>query len=354
MSDMIRCRILARTGFLVVCLVSQYPVSAAQTGMKQITCGGKTHALYPATFKEKPDIPSPCRAGDGIEVLTVRTEQNDYSLIPVTITPGITVRPWEAPLEIDREDFPTLARTGLHSEAELDQARSITGRPVAEITELGHPGRLSISGFLAEDEDILSVIKGDNRLVARLGLTHAGMARPLLHVCNLLRELYQETGAEHTNDVFYGGKRVTLTVQFSRGGQKSIFRDGLDGAWTIRIRRDLEENELAFLNRTYAHLESARRDTLVKQLTEMLMGEIQPFYIYRYGFYEGHTAWRTDPVVIAFIFGFKSIQEIEAAFARQLPEVLTQHFVSDSLPSPPFPQGCRRRTAGTDPDTSKR
>ena len=330
MSDMIRCRFLARAGFLVVCLVSQYPVSAAQTGMKQITCGGKTLALYPATFKEKPDIPSPCRAGDGMEVLTVRTEQNDYALIPVTITPGITVRPWEAPLEIDREDFPTLARTGRHSEAELDQVRSITGRPVAEITELGRPGRLSISGFLTEDEDVLSVIKGDNRLVARLGLTHTGMARPLLQVCNLLRELYQETGAEHTNDVFYGGKRLTLTVQFSRGGQKSIFQDGLDGAWTIRIRRDLEENELAFLNRAYAHLESARRDTLVKQLTEMLMGEIQPFYIYRYGFYEGHTAWRTDPVVIAFIFGVKSIQEIEAAFARQLPEVLTQHFVSDS------------------------
>jgi hypothetical protein len=30
-----------------------------------------------------------------------------------------------APLNIDREDFPTMARTGLHSGAELDQTRSI-------------------------------------------------------------------------------------------------------------------------------------------------------------------------------------------------------------------------------------
>jgi hypothetical protein len=47
-------------------------------------------------------------------------------------------------------------------------------------------------------------------------------------------------------------------------------------------------------------------------------------------FYEGHTAWRTDPIAIAFMFGLKSIDEIEAAFSGQLPRVLTQHFVSDS------------------------
>jgi hypothetical protein len=97
MSDMIQWRFLARTGLLAACLVTQPPVSTAQTGVRQISCGGKTHALHPTTFKEKPDIPSPCRTEDGLEVLTARTEQNDYALIPVTITPGITVRPWEAP-----------------------------------------------------------------------------------------------------------------------------------------------------------------------------------------------------------------------------------------------------------------
>jgi hypothetical protein len=183
---------------------------------------------------------------------------------------------------------------------------------------------------MAEDEDILCVMKGDNRLVVRLGLTHTQMARPLLHICNMLRALYMETGAQHTNAVFYGGKRLTVEVEFSRGGQKSIFQDGLDGAWTIRIRRGLEEKEQAFLARAYAHLDAAQRDAFVKRLTEMLTGEMQPFYIYRYGFYEGHTAWRTDPVVVAFMFGLKPIEEIEAAFPGQLHRVLTQHFVCDA------------------------
>ncbi len=34
----------------------------------------------------------------------------------------------------------------------------------------------------------------------------------------------------------------------------------------------------------------------------------------RYGFYEGHTSYRADPVAITFIFGIKSILQIEEAF----------------------------------------
>jgi len=333
MSDMIRPLFLAMAGFLTACVATLQPVSAAQTGSSTISRGDTTYRLYPATFKERPDIPSPYRAEDGLEVVTVCTEQKDYAIIPVTITPGITVRPWEAPLEIDREDFPALAKTGRHSETELDLTRSITGRSLAEITELGRPGRLSSSGFMAEDEDILSVMKGDNRLVTKLGLTHAELARPLRHVCNLIRELYRETGALHTNVVFYGGKTLSLEVGFSRGGQKSIFKDGLDGAWTIKIRRALDEKEQTFLNQAHAHLDPAQRDTLVTRLTEMLTGEMQPFYIYRYGFYEGHTAWRTDPIAVAFMFGLKPLEEIEAAFAGQLHAVLTRHFVHE-VPRP--------------------
>jgi len=62
----------------------------------------------------------------------------------------------------------------------------------------------------------------------------------------------------------------------------------------------------------------------------MVTGEMQPFYIYRYGFYEGHTSWRINPIAIALMFGLKPIEEIEAAFAGQLPRVLKQHFVRDS------------------------
>jgi hypothetical protein len=46
----------------------------------------------------------------------------------------------------------------------------------------------------------------------------------------------------------------------------------------------------------------------------------------RYGFYEGHTDYRADPVAISFIFGLRSLQEIEVAFKGNLNKVLTEHF----------------------------
>lgn len=47
----------------------------------------------------------------------------------------------------------------------------------------------------------------------------------------------------------------------------------------------------------------------------------------RYGFYEGHTSWRVDPIAFAFIFGLRSLDEIEAAFPGRLYKTLTGHFV---------------------------
>jgi hypothetical protein len=53
---------------------------------------------------------------------------------------------------------------------------------------------------------------------------------------------------------------------------------------------------------------------------------MQPHNIQWYGFYEGHTGWRADPIAIAFIFGFRTLEEIESAFPGRLDEVLTTHF----------------------------
>ena len=97
-------------------------------------------------------------------------------------------------LQVDGSDFPTLAASGLHSPAELERVRSITGKPVLEITRLGRPGASSGIGFLAADEDILSVLHGDNELVRRLGLKHPELARPLFHVWNLLLRQYELAG----------------------------------------------------------------------------------------------------------------------------------------------------------------
>jgi hypothetical protein len=54
-----------------------------------------------------------------------------------------------------------------------------------------------------------------------------------------------------------------------------------------------------------------------------------PFYIMRYGFYEGHIAYRADPIAIAVIFGFKSIMDIDSIFNNNLFDVLDHHFITN-------------------------
>jgi hypothetical protein len=65
---------------------------------------------------------------------------------------------------------------------------------------------------------------------------------------------------------------------------------------------------------------------LKKQLTSLHFSEMVPYYIMRYGFYEGHTDYRADPIAIAWIFGLKSLEEIEETFKGKLYEALTKHF----------------------------
>ena len=62
------------------------------------------------------------------------------------------------------------------------------------------------------------------------------------------------------------------------------------------------------------YLEASELAALTEMLTSIRTGEMVPFYIMRYGFYEGHTDYRTDPLTISFVFGLKPVEEIEAAF----------------------------------------
>lgn len=52
-----------------------------------------------------------------------------------------------------------------------------------------------------------------------------------------------------------------------------------------------------------------------------------PYYIMRYGFYEGHTNYRADPIVISFVFGYKSIKDIEDIFPGTLDHILKSEFI---------------------------
>jgi len=56
-----------------------------------------------------------------------------------------------------------------------------------------------------------------------------------------------------------------------------------------------------------------------------------PYYIMRYGFYEGHTDYRADPIAIAWIFGLRNLEQIEAAFQGRLDVVMKHHFARQEI-----------------------
>jgi hypothetical protein len=294
---------------------------------------GRNLELYPANHASRPELPSPFQAEDGTEVILAVTKDGHFALVPVTLRDRPLQLQWEVlsgdQHKVDADDFPTLARTGLHAERELNRLKTITGRPVSEITELGRPMRASAGGFMAEDEDVVSVLKGDNALVARMRLTHPKLARPLFHVWNLiLKEIElgrfgrSWNGFEH---VLYQRRKVQLSGRGTKCFQESIFNDEIRGTCDLQIRRELAADEKTFLAARYTSLGPEKTDELVQKLCRLRVGEMQAYYIMRYGFYEGHTLWRADPIAIAFIFGLRSLEELEKAFSGRLYRVLTDH-----------------------------
>jgi HEAT repeat protein len=289
---------------------------------------GQRYRLYPEVLDARPDLPSPLTATDGTELVLALLQNGRYGIVPATL------RDLDGQCRANGRDFPTLEATGLHSELEIDRARVITGRTAAEIADLARPGSLSTDGFLAADEEVIDVLKDDNRTVAALGLTHPDLARPLFHIWNMMRtdlDLGRWDMSNHrwgnVTALESHGRLVKLVARDSKGGQFSIFADGLDGAFTIEIDTDLTDAEKAFLRTRYPRLEAAAMDALVQSLTCIRTGEIQPHYVMWYGFYEGTTPWRTDPVALAFVFGLRTIEQIEAVFPGRLYEVMMRRRV---------------------------
>jgi hypothetical protein len=307
-----------------------------KTSADHVSYNQKSYPLYPQTLDTRPDIPSPYTTEYGTEIVTAFTKDKKYALIPVTVENGepldYKTSQWGKgrQLEVDAGDFPTLAGTGLHSEMELNQTKTITGRSIVEITELGRPGRLSGAGFMSLDEDIVSVLKGDNRLVRRLGLTHPQMARPLFHIWNMILKDFElkRLGRfwEHIEYILYNGRKVFIKAEGTKGWQESLFDDEILGMYQFEMWREPNQDEKAFLREKYSNLSQEQMTELIKKLSYIHTGEMVPYYIMRYGFYEGHTDYRADPITIAWLFAQKSLEEIEAAFEGKLYEALTQHF----------------------------
>jgi hypothetical protein len=295
----------------------------------------------PETYEALPHLPSPAISETGRELVLLKTQNNCYAFFDATVENG---EPFDYKKQLDGkgnqlladdEDFPYFARKGVHSAAELRNVKIITGRSVSRITIDGRPWGSSGVGFMAEDETIMSVIWSDNQTVKKMGLTHPDLARPLFHLWNISHDFEKYSLDPLTGERFqlsalmYNEKEVEIKITGSRGWQESIFNDEILGTGHIEIRCDLSDEEVRFLKSKYSELAEDQFEKLQKMLSFIHTGELVFFYINRYGFYEGHTEYRADPVSIAFVFGLRSIEEVHEACGGDLFVYFTTHFTEN-------------------------
>ena len=284
---------------------------------------GRHYLLYPETGSSPYDLPSPFAAA-GRQYLTVRTREGRYALVDCTVENGApndyARREWGRgdQLVVDAADFPALAANGLHDADELAGTKTITGRSIADIEADARPGGLSASGFLAVDEELLEVIARDNELVGALGLTHPQLAEPLFQVFNVVlrnMHLFRRGTVPHGHLVtlLYGSHEIHLETHAAKGWQESIFADEVQGYWKIRLWREPTFVERQYLAGHFAHLGDDAWKQITSRLLDIHTGEMVPFYIQKYGFYEGSTDYRADPVAIAVLFGLVELPEATTA-----------------------------------------
>ncbi|WP_321370341.1 hypothetical protein [uncultured Draconibacterium sp.] len=295
----------------------------------------------PNCITENPNLASPCISENGREFILLKTTDNRYTWMDVTVENGEPFNYKQGlygkgnQLKADVEDFPHFAKTGVHSTEELANTKTVTGISAAKITVDARPWGSSGVGFVAADETIMSVIWGDNQTVEKLGFTHPDIARPVFHFWNLMHDFNRYNLDTKTNTRFelasivYNGYEIESKVQGSRGWQESIFNDEILGTGHIELWRQLNASEIKFLDKHYNHLLPEQLQQLKKELSYLHTGEMVLFYINRYGFYEGHNEYRVDPVTVAFLFGLKPIEEIHRAVNGDLYSYFTAHFTEN-------------------------
>jgi hypothetical protein len=320
-----------------ICLLIFFSLNLfCETESRVINIENIPYKLYPEVNLIQPELPSPFTTKFGKEYVVAVTKDSTFAIIDVTLSNERMVKQ----LIIDTLDFPELAKTGLHSETRLKETKTITGRTISEINTFAFPRSLSHDGFLAYDESVLSVILADNRIVSKLKLTHPKMAKPLFHVLNMIEtdlHLNRWNKARHKweniNYFFYNGKKVYVECEDTKGGQQSIFNDGIDGALYINIWRELDTEEINYLKKSYSYLSTEQFKAFIDLLTKVNTGEMEPQYIMRYGFYEGHTFWRTDPISLSVIFNLIDIKDIDNYLDKRLYEIVTTHHNSKIQPN---------------------
>lgn len=299
-------------------------------GQTIIEINSLPYSLYPEVNKDSIELHSPFQSTLGEEYILALTDNKEYAIIPVSLSNTRSICPQ---LIIDSVDFPELTISGLHNIEDLYSLKTITGRTLEEINQLARPGALSFDGFLSKKEDILTVLVNDNSIVDRMEMTHPELAKPLFHVLNLMDEdlkLNRWNMAhhewEHIRGFWYKNKFVNVRAYDTKGGQQSIFNDGITGAFHIKIWREPTGSERSLLQKSFKHLPKDRLEEMIQKISFINSGEMQPQYIMRYGFYEGHTSWRTDPIAIAYIFGLLPLEELISIFKKDLDVLLLDDF----------------------------
>ena len=297
--------------------------------------------LYPLSYDSMPKIESPTFINDTVETILIVTKDHKYALAPVTVENGNpllyshkvgTYMGKDKQLFVDEGDFSILSKTGLHSEDQLENIEAITGIPIKIINCTGRPNAYSTAGFMAEDEDLISVLKKDNKTVQKLGLTHPQLAKPLFHIWNLILKEHElgnwQPFYDNIKHIYYNDNILNIKAIGSKGWQISIFMDEIQGSHNIHIDRKFTNKEEKYINEKYSFLNPEKMKDLKYRLSNLEFSEMLPYYIMRYGFYEGHTEYRTDPVSIAFIFGLQSLEDIDKNIEGQMYNSLFDHFVS--------------------------
>lgn len=322
-----------RIAFLFIFLLPFF--SCAQQSLK---IENREIKLFPFEYDRKLEIESPLEF-EGREYILAKTSNNKYTVIDVTVEKGDPynyrgkIRGKGNQLFINDKDFPTLAKTGLHSEKELQNTKSIAGRSIAEITMRGRPMRMSGAGFMAEDEDIISVLLGDNDLVKKMNLTHPELAKTIFHYWNIIQiseeiGLGQGIAVPAIDTIFYNNRIIKYVIPSCRGWQDSLFKDSIMGECHLEMIVELNDSEKQFIDTHFKQLLKEQKQDFIKKLTHMHTGEMAAYYIQRYGFYEGHTDYRADPIVLAYIFGLRTLEELYNAFDGKIYENIFNHHKS--------------------------
>jgi hypothetical protein len=330
---------------IISCLFVLLLISCNQdrykTTLSEITT--KNLKFAPECYNENPKLASPAISETGRELVLIKTKNDRFTWMDATVENG---EPFNYKEQLygkgnqvlaDKEDFPHFTRRGVHSEKELINTKTITGRSVSQITVDGRPWRSSGVGFLADDETIMSVISADNRTVKKLGLTHPDIARPLFHFWNITRDFDKFCTDPVIKEriepdaLIYNGNEVKFEIQGSRGWQESIFNDEILGTGHIKIWRELNAKEIDFLQTNYSQLSPDQFKQLQKMISWFHTSEMVFFYINRYGFYEGHNEYRPDPITVALVFGLTSIEDAHFAVGGDLYNYFNMHFTQNPI-----------------------